>query len=73
MLKPVVSKNPSWTVGQLTELKELHISFRGDLTEVAEAVGRPREDCDAAIFALIGRSAREAFCALNRMAPRAVA
>lgn len=73
MLKPVVSAKPSWTVGQLTELKELHISFRGDLTEVAAAVGRTREDCDAAIFALIGRPIREAFIALSRPKPRLVA
>jgi len=66
MLKPVVFSSDRWTVGQLTELRELHASFRGDLTETAAAVGRPIAECDVALFALLGRSVMEAHAALNR-------
>ena len=55
-----------WTAGGLTELRDLAHSFRGDLTEVAAALGRDRSDCDIALNALLGRSPTQALQALDR-------
>ncbi|MNI33095.1 hypothetical protein D3C73_870260 [compost metagenome] len=54
-----------WTVGRLSALRELHHSFRGDLTEVAAALGRDKADCDIALNALLGRTPTEALQALG--------
>lgn len=54
-----------WTVGRLSALRELAHSFRGDLTEVAAALGRDRSDCDIALNALLGRTPTQALQALN--------
>lgn len=66
MPQAVVSPTPGWSVWDLTCLKELTHSFRGDLTEVAAAMGRTRKDCDIALFALVGRSSTEAMLVLGR-------
>ncbi len=55
-----------WTVGCLSALRELAYSFRGDLTEVAAALGRDRTDCDIALNALLGRTPSQALQALDR-------
>lgn len=54
-----------WTVGCLSALRELAHSFRGDLTEVAAALGRDKADCDIALNALLGRTPTQALQALG--------
>lgn len=60
-----ITTRSGWTVGALVDLRDLSISFRGDLTEIAVAMGTDRLDCDIALNALIGRSPAEAFAALE--------
>jgi hypothetical protein len=55
-----------WTVRQLEDLRDLHHSFRGDLTETASATGRTRTECDIALFTLMGRSATQAAFVMAR-------
>ncbi len=57
-----------WTVGRLSALRELAHSFRGDLTEVAAAMGRDKSDCDIALNALLGRTPTQALLALEARA-----
>ncbi|WP_312203874.1 hypothetical protein [Brevundimonas sp.] len=54
-----------WTVGRLSALRELAHSFRGDLTEVAAALGCDKADCDIALNALLGRTPTQALQALE--------
>jgi len=60
-----------WTVGRLSALRELAHSFRGDLTEVAAALGRDRSDCDIALNALLG-AAGARLSPMTRRNPAAV-
>ena len=57
-----------WTVGQLSTLKELHHSFRGDLTETAAALGRIPADCDVALWHLVGATPTQALQSLDAAA-----
>ncbi|GAA0394667.1 hypothetical protein GCM10009093_21550 [Brevundimonas terrae] len=61
-----------WTERQLQDLRDLHHSFRGDLTETAMATGRTRTECDVALFVLLGRSATEAAIVMARRHPIAL-
>lgn len=54
-----------WTAGRLSALRDLAHSFRGDLTEIAAALGRDRADCDIALNALLGRTPTQALQALE--------
>lgn len=65
MLKPVESTGVRWSANQLEELREVHASFRGDLTETAAAIGRSKSDCDLALFTLMGRTALAAALIMN--------
>lgn len=58
-----------WSVGQLSTLKEVHHSFRGDLAETAAAMGRETSDCDIALWHLLGRTPTQALQSLNASAP----
>ena len=57
-----------WTVGQLSSLKEVHHSFRGDLVETAAAMGRDAPDCDRALWHMLGRTPAQALRALDAAA-----
>ena len=57
-----------WSVGQLSTLKEVHHSFRGDLAETAAAIGRDAADCDLALWHLLGATPTQALEALNAAA-----
>ena len=59
-----------WTVGQLSTLKEVHHSFRGDLVETAAAMGREPADCDIALWHLLGATPTQALQSLNAAAPK---
>lgn len=54
-----------WTVAGLAELRELMSSFRGDLAEVSDLIGRPRREVNQALNALLGRTPEDAFVALE--------
>lgn len=57
-----------WTVGQLSTLKEVHHSFRGDLVETAAAMGRDGADCDIALWHLVGATPTQALQSLDTAA-----
>ena len=57
-----------WTVGQLSTLKEVHHSFRGDLVETAAALGREPADCDIALWHLLGKTPTQALQSLETSA-----
>lgn len=57
-----------WSVGQLSTLKEVHHSFRGDLTETAAALGREPADCDIALWHLLGKTPTQALQSLETSA-----
>ena len=59
-----------WTVGQLSTLKEVHHSFRGDLAETAVALGREPADCDIALWHLLGKTPTQALQSLDAAAPK---
>lgn len=60
-----ITTRSGWTVGALVDLRDLAISFRGDLTEIAAAMGTETWDCDIALNALLGRTPAEALAALE--------
>lgn len=57
-----------WTITSLSDLRDLTHSFRGDLTEVAAALGRDKSSCDIALNALLGRTPTQALQALEARA-----
>lgn len=57
-----------WSVGQLSELKEVHHCFRGDLAETAAAMGREPADCDIALWHLLGKTPTQALQSLEAAA-----
>ncbi len=57
-----------WSVGQLSTLKEVHHSFRGDLVETAAAMGREPADCDIALWHLLGKTPTQALESLEAAA-----
>lgn len=57
-----------WTVGQLSTLKEVHHSFRGDLAETAAAMNRDPADCDLALWHLLGATPTQALQSLDASA-----
>lgn len=57
-----------WSVGQLSTLKEVHHSFRGDLVETAAALGRAPSDCDIALWHLLGKTPTQALQSLETSA-----
>lgn len=59
-----------WSVGQLSTLKEVHHSFRGDLVETAAAMGRDAADCDIALWHLVGATPTQALQSLNAVSPK---
>lgn len=61
-----------WTVEALTDLWDLMKSFRGDLVEVAVAMGESQHRCNLALDALVGRTPEEAFRWLEERAGKAV-
>jgi hypothetical protein len=59
------SSPSGWSVGQLSTLKEVHHSFRGDLVETATALGRETSDCDVALWHLLGATPTQALQSLD--------
>lgn len=57
-----------WSVGQLSTLKEVHHSFRGDLVETAAAMDRGAADCDIALWHLLGKTPTQALQSLEAAA-----
>lgn len=64
----VKPSHSGWTITSLSDLRDLAHSFRGDLTEVAAALGRDRSDCDIALNAFLGRTPAQTLQALEARA-----